>query len=124
MKIILTGDPRTKKNSQRIISAGGRVIPITSKAYADYRADCLTQIRGDLRKMIDYPVNVQAVYYMRTRRRVDLNNLLEATADILVDAGVLVDDNSDVIAAHDGSRVFYDKQNPRVEITITNLREG
>lgn len=124
MTITLYGDPRTKKNSQRLVHVGGRMIPITSKAYSDYHADCMRQITGDKRKGIDFPVNVQCVYYMRTHRRVDLNNLLEATADILVDAGVLADDNSQIVAGHDGSRVYYDKENPRAEITIDWIKEG
>lgn len=58
---------------------------------------------------------------MPTRRKVDLCNLIEATMDILVRAGVLNDDNSEIAVSHDGSRVFYDKENPRAEITITEL---
>ena len=121
MTITLYGDPRTKKNSQRLVHLGGRMIPLTSKAYSDYERDCLAQITGDKRKAIDCPVNVQAVYYMRTRRRVDLTNLLEATDDILTAAGVILDDHSGIVAGHDGSRVYYDKQNPRVEIDITMI---
>lgn len=121
MKIVLLGDPRTKKNSQRLVHIGSRMIPITSKAYSEYERACLAQITGDKRKAIDCPVNVQAVYYMGTRRKVDLVNLLEATCDILVEAGVLVDDNCRIVAGHDGSRVYYDKQNPRVEIEITMI---
>lgn len=118
MKIILRGDPRTKKNSQRMIMAGGRMIPIQSKAFMQYQSDCLRQITGDKRLGITEPVNLRCVYYMQTRRRVDLVNLLEATLDILVDAGVIADDNSNIVASHDGCRVEYDKQNPRVEIEI------
>jgi len=62
---------------------------------------------------------VQCVYYMKTRRKVDLPNLLNATDDILVKAGVVADDNCTIVATHDGSRVDYDKENPRVDITIT-----
>jgi Holliday junction resolvase RusA-like endonuclease len=119
MKLILYGDPRTKKNSQRLVNAGGRYIPLTSKAYTDYERDCLRQITGDKQRYISSPVNVRCLYYMQTKRRVDLNNLLEASTDILVKAGVLADDNSHIVAGHDGSRVYYDKQNPRVEIEIT-----
>lgn len=119
IQIILYGDPRTKKNSQRLVMAGGRCVPITSKAYSDYRKDCIKQIPGELRKGIATKINLACVYYMRTRRRVDLVNLLEATCDILVDAHVLSDDNSSIVSGHDGSRVEYDKQQPRVEITIT-----
>ena len=41
--------------------------------------------------------------------------------DILVDAGILEDDNSNIVAGHDGSRVLYDKENPRTEILITRI---
>ena len=58
---------------------------------------------------------------MPTRHRVDLTNLLNATNDILVKAGVLEDDNCKIVVSHDGSRVFYDKENPRVEIEITEV---
>ena len=47
-----------------------------------------------------------------------LVNLLQAVDDILVDAGILADDNYCIVAGHDGSRVYYDKQNPRTEIGI------
>lgn len=51
----------------------------------------------------------------------DITNLLGATDDILVAHGILADDNRDIVAAHDGSRVYYDKAHPRVEITITPI---
>lgn len=63
-------------------------------------------------------MNVQCVFYMPTRRRCDLVNLLESVCDILVRAGVLADDNCRVVAAHDGSCVRLDRENPRVEIDI------
>jgi hypothetical protein len=61
---------------------------------------------------------------MPTKHRVDLVNLLEATCDILVKANVLEDDNSNIIISHDGSRVLYDKDNPRVEIEIQAIVSG
>lgn len=60
---------------------------------------------------------------MDTRRRVDLTNLTQAADDILVESGFFTDDCSAVIAAHDGSRVLYDKVNPRTEVTISALCE-
>jgi Holliday junction resolvase RusA-like endonuclease len=50
-------------------------------------------------------------------------NLMEATLDILVDAGVLADDNSRIVVSHDGSRVMLDRENPRAEITITRMSQ-
>lgn len=116
IKLILFGKPATKKNSQQIVRIGGVPRIIQSKAYRQYEKDCLKQI--GMKPGIDYPVNVKCVYYMPTRRKVDGVNLIEATLDILVRAGVLADDNSSIVAGMDGSRVLYDKANPRVEITI------
>ena len=61
---------------------------------------------------------------MPTRRKVDLNNLLEASTDMLVFYNVLEDDNSKIVVSHDGSRVFYDKDNPRAEIYIKRVEEN
>lgn len=47
--------------------------------------------------------------------------MYEGIADCLVSAGVLSDDNCSVVCGHDGSRIFYDKRNPRTEITIYRL---
>lgn len=60
---------------------------------------------------------------MQTHRRVDLNNLLEAATDTLVSAGILEDDNSRIVVSHDGSRVYYDKENPRTVIEITEVEQ-
>ena len=60
---------------------------------------------------------------MATRRRVDGLNLEEAVDDLLVEAGILADDNSRIVISHDGSRVLYDKDNPRTEITISTAIE-
>ena len=60
---------------------------------------------------------------MPTKRRVDLGNLQASTCDILVKYKVIADDNCKIVASMDGSKVFYDKDNPRTEITITKLEE-
>lgn len=119
VKLILYGPPTTKKNSQRILRTGsGRPFIQPSAQYKRYEADCLRQIPGRIRQKIDMPVNVQCVFYMPMRRRCDLVNLLESVCDILVRAEVLADDNCRVVAAHDGSCVLLDRENPRVEIDI------
>lgn len=66
-------------------------------------------------------MNIRCLYYMPDRRWVDLVNLLEATCDILVKAGVLADDRSSIVVGHDGSRVLLDRQRPRAEIEITRM---
>ena len=119
IKFTIPLNPVTKKNSQQIILVGGRPRIIPSKKYKEYERDCipfLTHVEP-----VTGRLNVKAVYFMRTRRRVDLINLHEALHDILVKAGVLEDDNCKIIYSTDGSYVDYDKENPRTEVTITHL---
>lgn len=123
MHLTVYGDPRTKKNSARILTGrAGRPYVAPSKAYVEYETDCLRQINRP-RSPISARVNVRCVYYMKTARQVDLANLIEATTDILVKSRVLEDDNCKIVAAHDGSRVDYDKANPRAEIWIEEMED-
>ena len=117
MQITISIEPRTKKNSQQIIFVKGRAMIFPSKKYKEYEKAC-AEYMPRLENPIDYPVNIKCTYYMGTRRKCDLTNLLEATDDILVHYGVLADDNYTIIESHDFSRVFYDKENPRTEIYI------
>lgn len=121
MHLILYGRPITKKNSSRIVKCGNyhRILP--SKAYEKYEKECLLQITGKYKLKLDGKYNLKCLYYMPTRHRVDLVNLLEATCDILVAGHVIADDNSKIIVSHDGSRVLYDKVNPRVEIFLEEV---
>jgi Holliday junction resolvase RusA-like endonuclease len=117
-RITIDLPPITKKNSQQIVKAHGHLMIIPSKKYKQYEKDASLLIKWD-KEPIDYPVQVKCLYYMQTRRRVDMVNLLESTCDVLVHCGVLADDNSNIVVSHDGSRVLYDKEHPRTEIEIT-----
>lgn len=120
IRMTIPGTPVTKKNSLRIVRLGnGRPSIRPSKKFEEYQETVGIYITGKFRQMIDYPVNMKCLYFMPTKRLVDLANLLEATCDILVHYRVLSDDNSRIIVSHDGSRVQYDKKNPRVEIEIS-----
>lgn len=123
MQFTIPLNPITKKNHQRIIRIRGRPCVIPSKQYEQYERAAKDYIPFTAAP-IDYPVEIRCLFYMQTRRRVDLTNLLEAIDDALVKCGVLADDNSRIIVSHDGSRVLYDKQNPRTEIIIRELGEG
>lgn len=117
--------PATKKNSGQIININGRNILLPSKQYKQFEKDSLPylqHVKGQI-GMITYPVNMQCIFFTETKRKIDLPNLLNAIDDAAVKAGLFIDDNRDIIASHDGSRVFYDKFNPRIEIVITKLND-
>lgn len=111
-------NPVTKKNSP-VLTMTGRPRILPSKACRDYERAALKLLPR--RPIIKERVCVTGKFYMATRRRVDLANLLEALCDLLVKARILDDDNSNIVASHDGSEVLYDKANPRTEVIITRL---
>lgn len=119
--------PITKKNSSIIITnrQTGRPILIPSEPYRKYEKASKPFVEDYkntlISEPINEPVNVKAYYYMGTKRKVDLCNLHAALHDMLVKHGFLEDDNFHIIVATDGSRVKYDKDNPRTEIWITSL---
>lgn len=123
MFMILLGNPVTKKNSQRIITIGGHPRILQSKRYLEYQASCLEQIRymyRDLQPVREGSTMV-CVYHRQDNRRCDLSNLLEATQDILVEAGVLPDDGHKYLRRIVAQWGEVDKANPRVEITIVTV---
>lgn len=118
------GTPITKKNSQRIFKRGdGTPFITTSRQYKEYAESCGWYIIPP-REPIKKPVNVACVYYMPTKRRVDLVNLQEATLDILVRYRVLEDDNCNIVYSMDGSKVILGAEKARVEICIKEICDG
>lgn len=118
--ITIPGNPATKKNSNEIYmnQATGKRFVVPSTRFREYQDMALWFVP---RLEIDYPINLKCVYYRDTKARVDLCNLLEATCDVLVKGGTIKDDDWKIVAGHDGSRVLFDKENPRVEITIERM---
>jgi Holliday junction resolvase RusA-like endonuclease len=119
LKIEIPLPPITKKNHQRILrnNRTGKPFVSPSKQYKDYEENAIW-FMPRMRSPIDFPVSVKCLFYVPTFKDCDLPNLLNSIDDILVKAGVLADDSYKFINNHDGSRVLYDKQNPRTEIYI------
>lgn len=117
--------PVSKKNSQRILinRRTGRPFIKPSAAYEKYEAAAMWYLNLKPRTPIDRPCRVMTVFYMPTRRACDLSNLMESAHDVLVKAKILADDNYKIIENVDGSRVRYDKSNPRTEIFIEELED-
>ena len=122
IKLVIEGNPKSKKNNMRPAHRkNGTFCLIQSQNYLDFadlaKPQLLRQFKD--KKTIDYACNVKLIYYRSDKRRTDLVNLQNATLDILVSANVLADDNYKIVQSCDGSRVYYDKDNPRTEIYIT-----
>jgi len=120
-RIVLTGRPITKKNSQTIARnrRTGRPYVLQSEQYRRYEEDCLKQLMA-CRARFAGPVRMKCLYWMPDRRRPDLLGLLQATADILEKAQII--DNDRNVVSFDGSRIAgVDRENPRVEIEVEGV---
>lgn len=117
--------PVTKKNHGRIVMCGRYPKLLPSEAYERYAKAAMPLLQTVRRTTgaIDYPVNLKCVFYLDKRRKGDLVGYLQAVQDVLVEAGILADDNRNIVASVDGSTVMYDKANPRTEIMITRKEE-
>jgi Holliday junction resolvase RusA-like endonuclease len=115
--------PITKKNSQQIMTnkKTGRPFIMPSAQYKKYEREAARFLTPRPPRPIGCSLNIKCLFYLPTRRRTDLTNLLEAVDDLLVSSGIIADDHYGIVTGHDGSRCFWDKNNPRTEIVITKL---
>lgn len=122
MKITIPVVPRSKKNSQQIIinPRTKRPMIIQSKLYANFERECGLYLKK-YKCNIDYSINLKIEFYVPDKRRRDIANYIEAIQDILVEYEVLKDDNYNIVYSLDGTRMYIDKENPRVEIEITKI---
>ena len=121
INILIPIAPVTKKNHGTIKVRSGKPLMLPSKQYRQYESDAGWFLKDYAGMNITKPVNIKCLFYMPTKRVVDLPNLLNAIDDVLVHYNVIEDDNRDIVATHDGSKVLYDKENSRTEIEITFL---
>lgn len=127
---IIFGKPQIKKNSQRTIFHKylKRNIVVYKAEYTAWKKDFLKQLglcsngkflkNSSRIKDIDFPIILKCHFYVPDKRRRDLSNMYEGCQDILVEAGIIKDDCYSIVIGHDGSRVFQDKENPRLEFWL------
>lgn len=119
-KLIITGQPVTKKNSTVVRCLNGKPLVLPSKAYRAYEKHAIRLLKAEAGQTFSGLIAVRVLYWLKDNRRPDLTNLLQATADILEKAGMITNDRN--IVSWDGSRIMgTDRDNPRAEIEITAI---
>lgn len=131
-KFVIPINPKPKKNTHRIAGSGARC-PVCKKykkqfvrngnATTEFAFSAAKYLRPRPAKPIVETVRLVYRLYRETKHRVDDLNLYEALDDLLVKEKILGDDNINIIRSRDGSRVYYDKDNPRAEIIIYEFSE-
>lgn len=143
VEITVLGHPYVKKSNQKVQWRGRRQVKVNTPSYNQWLGGALEQLEAlgydrEFAKLnkkrkefgqplkpaeINYPINLQCRFYTATAGRVDLSALYEGIQDVLVQVGLLQDDNYKIVASHDGSGVEKDADRPRIEVTITRKAE-
>lgn len=106
-KIVIKGNTPSKKNSKQIIYKKGRVFIISSKQHQEWQLKGASPIKAN---------ELTLVFYDKTRHKADLTNRSESIMDILVDSGLIPDDNWFIISKLHLEFGGIDPLNPRCEI--------
>lgn len=119
--ITLYGRIPSKKNSKMAIPMGRRCILLPQKNYKEWHKDASLQLLG--KKDISVPCRLTIEFWFPDARKTDLSNKCESIMDLLVDNGILPDDNCLVIPELLLIYHGIDRINPRALITwqISNI---
>lgn len=122
LKVTILGEPISKSNSTiaRFNWKKKRSEVFIPEKFMNYEAKIRYEAEEYMRTsgkkaFLDGPVNIEIIYYLGSNRKKDLLNLPKTTCDALND--VFYDDDSQIVEAVCIKR--YDKENPRVEITVS-----
>lgn len=123
MKLTIHGHVPSKKNSKRLVYAGHRPVLISSKAYMAWHTLACHEVKLQMPRnlLLSGPNQADITIFAATRRKEDLTNKAESVMDLLVDMGVIADDNWNEIPRVYLSYGGYDKSNPRAEIEIKRI---
>lgn len=117
VKITLTGEIPSKKNSRQIIYLRGKPLIIPSKNHKIWHTQAISQLHGI--KPVERQIErIELILYASNKRRADLTNRAESVMDLLVDTGIIEDDNYFVVPEVLLKFGGIDRLNPRCEITI------
>lgn len=119
MKIIITGDCPSKKNSRVNINRGGRIFSFPGANYRQWHVHASKQLLAYKQPGLPLDiVSAELKFYPSTKRKSDLTNKAEAIMDLLVDNGFLVDDNWFSVFKITLTFCAVDRVAPRVEIEL------
>ena len=125
LKFTITGDVPSKKNSFRIINnkKTGKPFILSSVAKGKWHNRAISQLlenRPNLAIARGNKLILEMTFYSETARAAALDNKATTVLDLLQEAGIIENDNWNVIPKLILEYGGKDKNNPRCEITINS----
>ena len=98
---------------------------LPSKSYKEFEKKVVSWVEGNFGNLeaISEPINMSCRFYKDKDYKSDLPGYLQAICDALVKAGLIADDNHKIVKSTNGSEVFLDRENPRIEVEIEFIKE-
>lgn len=122
MILTIAGRVPSKKNSKRWMKRGRGMYLLPSESYENWHDDAVIQVMQQIRGL-ELPImktdRITISLFPPDRIKADLSNKAESLNDLLVDCGVIADDNWFVVPElilHFGG---VDKENPRAVVEIS-----
>lgn len=115
---VFRGEVASKKNSKQLVHVKGRAVLLPSKQYQAWEKSARAAILLYGRPAATFAAArlVIRIYHGDAVRR-DTNNATQGIQDVLVDMGVIADDNWMVIGSPEVSH-FIDVGDPRMEVEV------
>jgi len=117
LQIVLKGRIPSKKNSKMMVCRGSRPMLLPSANYTAWQKEQSLCLKG-LKPVVGIE-SISIVFYAPDKRPTDLTNKAESIMDLLVDNGIIEDDNWFVVPSVTLSFGGVDKDDPRAVITIS-----
>jgi Holliday junction resolvase RusA-like endonuclease len=113
--ITIQGQVPSQKNSKKISCVGSRPVLYTLPIVKDWQESAAWQLKG--KPNFKEPVVISYTFYVKDKRRRDLDNMIATVNDALVKAEIIQDDDWQHLSI--GQAVgALDRKNARLELKI------
>lgn len=125
LKITIPGQTPSKKNSRILLPRGKKIMSFPNQIYKKWHAAAMFDLRHkNIPELKLTSIKISAVFFQHNLTDRDLSNQFESIADLLVDYGVIKDDNCFILTEIAIKLGGLDKDNPRCEVVIENTDKG
>lgn len=101
-----------------IVCRGRRPMVLPSPAYKSWQEEMMWELKSQDNSKVENISKIEITFYAPDKRKADKTNKAESVMDLLVDAGIIEDDNwfvfSELVLKFGG----VDREFPRAEVVI------
>lgn len=123
MKLTLTGQTPAQKNSKQMAlnRRTGAMFPVSNPIVKRWQSAVAKELAMLYqRDTFTDRVEISYMFYVKDKRRRDIDNMIASINDALVKAGIIIDDSWQCLRISEADAQI-DIDNPRAELVITSI---